>query len=292
MIKIYWKVILACATVGPILVFPQRAEAQQSRVFLTSTTSTGELGGLAGADQSCQARATAGGLGGGPWVAWLSTSTTNAVDRLVPESGPFIRAVSGLTIANDIQDLTDGTLCNPIIHDEFGSSWVHFAWTGTAADGTRTNYRCDDWTEGSQPNQATYGYNPGIVESWTDNGQTTCASGLNLYCFETPESPTAIFSDGFESTNSCRWSLEEPYGGHPCADFSFTVSGLQVAFQDLSEGVEPLSFQWDFGDGSQPVQEENPVHTYGVWDDYQVALTTLNSLGADTNVKKVVVCRF
>lgn len=51
------------------------------RIFLTSTTYNGSLGGVAGADAKCQARATAQSLGG-TWKAIISDTTSNAKDRL------------------------------------------------------------------------------------------------------------------------------------------------------------------------------------------------------------------
>jgi hypothetical protein len=49
-------------------------------VFVTSTTQTGNLGGLSGADQICNDRAVAAGLTGN-YLAWLSTSSMDAIDR-------------------------------------------------------------------------------------------------------------------------------------------------------------------------------------------------------------------
>ena len=89
------------------------AGAQQSRVFVTDTGYEGNLGGLAGADAICQAQGNAV-YPGTFWVAWLSTSTVDAVDRLTA-SGPFVRASDPSTIiADDIADLTDGSLDNPV----------------------------------------------------------------------------------------------------------------------------------------------------------------------------------
>src|SRR5690606_298731 len=54
-----------------------------SVIFVTSTTHTGNLGGLAGADAICQTRAAAGGLSNSAlFKAIMSDATANAVDRL------------------------------------------------------------------------------------------------------------------------------------------------------------------------------------------------------------------
>jgi len=51
------------------------------RVFVTSSSWNGNLGGLSGAGAKCQQAADAAGLGG-TWVAWLSDSTYDAKDRI------------------------------------------------------------------------------------------------------------------------------------------------------------------------------------------------------------------
>ena len=75
------------AALAILVVFASPTAAQQSRVFATSTTYDGNLGGPSGAAQKCADRAAAGGLGGS-WVAFLSTSAVDAKDRLPPGSGP------------------------------------------------------------------------------------------------------------------------------------------------------------------------------------------------------------
>ncbi|MCA9638983.1 MAG: DUF4215 domain-containing protein, partial [Myxococcales bacterium] len=81
------------------------------RVFVTSTLYQGNLGGLAGADAKCQARAQAAGLPG-TFLAWLSDNTNNPNTRFTKSMGPYV-LVNGTKIANNYTDLTDGTLLAP-----------------------------------------------------------------------------------------------------------------------------------------------------------------------------------
>jgi hypothetical protein len=104
------------------------------RVFVTSTTSSGDLGGLAGADATCQQLADGEGLGG-TWIAWLSIAGVDAISRLVG-NGPFVRADNSATIAEDRAQLTSGTLFNEIERTESGDIVPGTAWTGTDPDGT------------------------------------------------------------------------------------------------------------------------------------------------------------
>jgi hypothetical protein len=87
-------------------------------VFVTSTRHSPKFGGLAGADAICAARATAGGLAG-TYKAWLSTSTVNAKDRLVPASG-WARP-DGKPVLNQIKDIESNKVFYPPSLDESGS---------------------------------------------------------------------------------------------------------------------------------------------------------------------------
>jgi len=74
----------------------------------------------------------------------------------------------------------------------------------------------------------------------------------------------------------------------PTAQFSGTpLSGtapLLVAFSDESSG-EPVSWSWDFGDGSAGSTAQNPSHTYTEPGTYTVKLTVTNANGSDAEVK-------
>ena len=76
--------------------------------FVTSTTHSGDLGGLAGADAECQRLASAVGAGGHTWRAYLSTMgsmtevAVNARDRI--GNGPWHNA-NGVMIAASLADL-------------------------------------------------------------------------------------------------------------------------------------------------------------------------------------------
>jgi hypothetical protein len=92
-------------------VFAQGAQPQQPMsFFVTSKTpaGTGNLGGLAGADQICQSLAASAGAGNRTWRAYLSTEArpnqpaVNARGRIGP--GPWYNA-KGILIAGSVADL-------------------------------------------------------------------------------------------------------------------------------------------------------------------------------------------
>lgn len=107
-------------------------DTQSKRAFVTSTTYTGNLGGISGADALCQARADAASLGGS-WIAWLSTSAINAISRSV-YAGQIV-SINGDLISNNGWNGLTGNIILPIQFTELGtlitnSDPVTRAWTG------------------------------------------------------------------------------------------------------------------------------------------------------------------
>jgi len=72
----------------------------------------------------------------------------------------------------------------------------------------------------------------------------------------------------------------------PVADFSASpqsgTNPLVVVFTDQSTGSLPLSYVWDFGDGTPNDFVKNPVHTYNATGTYSVTLTVTNPGGSST----------
>ena len=185
--------------------------------FVTSTTSvTGNLGGLAGADATCQRLAAAVGQGARTWRAYLSVERdpgngnqpTHARDRI--GGGPWINA-NGATLASSVAELHARTGDASVFVDERGQringQWTgspapveHDILTGSNADGTvAPGLTCADWTsasaevaaqvghsDGMGPNQST----AGALSSWNSahanqNCSNTAPRGGagRIYCF-------------------------------------------------------------------------------------------------------------
>lgn len=100
--------------------------------FVSSDTSTtGNLGGLQGADARCQRLAAAVGHGDKTWHAYLSADSpaTNARDRI--GSGPYYNSLGAL-VAADINALHARTGDPAVFIDEHGGR-INGQWTGSPA---------------------------------------------------------------------------------------------------------------------------------------------------------------
>lgn len=152
-------------------------------VFVTSTTLDGDLGGLVGADGTCNALASAAGLNG-DYVAWLSTAAADARDRI--DDRPYFGSDRQL-IATDLADLTDGTLRSPFVLNEVGAAGPTSAWTGTQSDGRATSFgRCSEWTSASSAETGAAGSGMFTTSLWTAAGAgvgCNAANFVGLYCF-------------------------------------------------------------------------------------------------------------
>ena len=179
------------------------APAATSRVFVTSTTHTGDLktegaalcggtcaDGLAGGDAICNKRASDASLGG-TWVAWLSTSSVDAKDRLPTGPGPgkYVRATGSMAvIADDDMDLLDFLpLDSPILLTETGATISPpRTWTGTFPDGSLWNasFACGAWADAAGFGLVGFSLSSA---SWTFDTSVLCSALSRLYCFEVPD---------------------------------------------------------------------------------------------------------
>jgi len=163
--------IAARAHAAPILVPPGLNPGDPYHlVFVSSTRTTANLGGLTGADALVQSLADAAGIGatqGITWRAILSDSTTDAISRFNPTAPTYDTqgnrvAVNGAALWNT----GSVPLENPIAFDETGASGTFIeVWTGSTAAGTLQ--RADsDWTSAIASDLATSGLALSTGPTW------------------------------------------------------------------------------------------------------------------------------
>ena len=155
--------------------------------FISSVEFTpGSLGGLAGADAQCQALADDAGLAG-TYVAWLSDSTTDAVDRLADARG--WRRPDGLPFADDVDDIVAGRVWYPLLVDETGTANAQPRFVLTATNPVGTLHgpsTCDDWdyyNPLAPPEFVAVGRSDHNAGFWTSGGAGNCQGSYALYCF-------------------------------------------------------------------------------------------------------------
>jgi len=185
--------------------------------FVTSAKSTtGNIGGLRGADALCQNLAQAAGAGGKTWRAYLSVERdadngnrpTDARSRI--GNGPWVNA-KGTIVANNLTELHARKGDASIFVDEKGQQingqWPgspspveHDIMTGSNVDGTlMTGFTCGDWTSDSSSAFGQVGHSDGLgpggdtsgaLSSWNSaHANQNCANTAprggagRIYCF-------------------------------------------------------------------------------------------------------------
>ncbi len=150
------------------------------RIFVTAASYSGNLGGLAGADQKCNLAAQAETLGGG-WKAWLSDSTTNAIDR-IQDVGPWT-LVGQTIIFKNKANLTTIPVHSVDITEQGKVVSSANVWTGTQSGGQGTNGTCQGWT---YSNSSYYGTAGSVLQisEWTSSVASSCSEENHLYCIE------------------------------------------------------------------------------------------------------------
>src|SRR5262245_36127360 len=173
--------------------------------FVTSAKSTtGNLGGLRGADSLCQNLASAAGVGNKTWRAYLSVERdadngnrpTDARSRI--GNGPWFNA-KGSLVANNLTELHARKGDSTVFVDERGQpingQWTgspapveHDIMTGSAADGTLLRgMTCADWTSDSATLQAQVGHSDGFGPNQDTSGALSSwnSAHLNQNCSNT-----------------------------------------------------------------------------------------------------------
>ena len=186
-----------------------------NRGFVTSTTTNGSFGGLAAGDAICTARANAAGLSG-TFIAYLSSSTTDAASRLAASRG-WVR-VDGAPVADAPTAFSNGSIVFPPRLNEYGDDVGTLSvYTGTSL-GAKTANRCLDWTSALATDNATLTrahYAANMVNGSTGN----CGQSAALLCVEIGRNvPVAIHPDPQAQLAFTSRTLWTPGNGRSSAD--------------------------------------------------------------------------
>ena len=211
------KVCISCLVVADILfaagcaksntsVGPTDPQTGSALSFFVSSakSTTGNLGGLRGADTLCQSLAAAVGRGSVTWRAYLSVERdadngnrpTDARSRI--GIGPWFNA-AGAMVAKDLSELHARKGDAAVFVDERGQripgQWPgspspveHDILTGSTAEGTvAAGLTCLDWTSDATSAQAQVGHADGLGPGGDTSGTLTSwnSSHANQNCANT-----------------------------------------------------------------------------------------------------------
>jgi len=162
-------------------------------------------------------------------------------------------------------DIDTGEGCEPLM--------VHFTLLGGAIAGYQYVWDFGDGNSSFSP-EPSHLYNTGGMFNAT---VTVTASGIVGNC-----------------SNS--FTLAQPITVHPKPEAMFvydppapTMNLPTVHFQDISTGA--ISWNWNFGDGSQGSDMQSPIHTYSDTGTYIVTLYIISVDGCEDSIKSVITVR-
>jgi hypothetical protein len=182
--------VISAAALLSVIAGPAYADQNEKTVFVTSAKFKGNLGGLTGADDKCQAEADgpASIVPSGTYLAWLSDGFDSPDTRFTKSSHPYMLP-DGTKIAEDFTDLTDGSILHKINSDPTGNRLgVQQFWSSTNSDGTTAQrfVTCEGWTWTDTPT-----YSRGMVGNtakkttlWSQYAREHCSVRRRLACFQ------------------------------------------------------------------------------------------------------------
>jgi hypothetical protein len=203
-------------------------DAPTRTIFVSSATYNGNLGGVTGADATCQALADAAGLAG-TYYAWVATSSS-----LDPESrftttptAAYVRP-DGTQVASSWADLIDGTLAATITVTESATTvtGTDRVWTSVRETGAfYSSINCSGWTSSSSAVSGALGLDGQTDERWTQTSTAqACNASGHIYCVQQDLNDTAI-------------------------NYQLALSGSTLSLQDAGGTLSVSLSSLDFTDG-------------------------------------------
>jgi Leucine rich repeat N-terminal domain len=174
---------LTCMQKGSAPDLSGHAQFGHREAFVSSALVTGDLGGVAGADLTCQSLAAAANVyAPSTFKALLASSTlgSNLTSR-IEFDGPWYRH-DGLLFAHDKAELTAGAVTLPLNVTESGAYvGISVALTGATDFGAPSGFDCGDWTSTGN-SQATSALVNSIAlfnsngHNWLSGATVSCAA--------------------------------------------------------------------------------------------------------------------
>ena len=159
------------------------------RLFVTSSATTAQFGGVSNADGVCNSLA-ATYFPNATFFAWLSEGDASAGSKLASSKAPFVLP-DGTQVVAGSAALFAASVQTPLDHainetEDGGPGATFNVWTGTLIDGgvDTANTRCNDWKSASDASSTSVGYSNTADEGWTDAYLRSCNLVAHFYCVE------------------------------------------------------------------------------------------------------------
>ena len=169
-------------------------------VFLTSTSFSGDIDGLAGADKRCNELAASSPDLTGAYRAWLLVDGQSLADRFPEFSAENVgwnfRSTGNQLLAKSFQQLVSKGPAGPLAYTEHGAALPNArVWTNITAAGVAAGGDCGQWTEaagssaltglgGFLPDQGPEAAQWHAEHWWTESTKKFCDLTHHLYCVQ------------------------------------------------------------------------------------------------------------
>jgi hypothetical protein len=258
-------------------------------IFVTSETRVpGSLGSVATADALCDSLAGLAGLPENTYVAWLSTSSQSALERITATGAVGWVRPDGKPVANTAQALASGNHFWPPRFDESGADIAGnepHVMTGTHRGGT-TAPNCNDYAS-TGPN-VQFGLPDGANRAWTEYAEQGCDAAARLYCLgidhQNPVSPTRnpVNRAAFVSSNAVLATMGRSKMDTECSDEA-TAVGLPGTFV-AAVPITGESIHTRFSSGAPWARHDGVVVLDDSMADLRAPITDTNGQLADVDV--------
>ncbi len=168
--------------------WPPGAQKREEKLlaFVSSVAVRGDAASVTALDAQCNQLAATAGIKRN-FRAWVSEPASPIASRFQQSACTHkYYLVDGITkIADDFNDLTDGSLDSAWNKDEYGALYSGDVWTGSSDSGVATPQNCSAWQSGSSAVTGTKG-STAVLAGWSDSGTASCDNDLRFLCIEQP----------------------------------------------------------------------------------------------------------
>lgn len=147
-------------------------------LFMTNGEWKGNLEGLQGADEKCNAEASSRGFSG-TFQALLATSSSRPDSRSNHYTNDYLNPVGKNLRSGYYFLFSQPYLDNPVL-----PSGTAVVWTGLNIDKSSKDDHCHNWTSDSALLRGGVGFADAYGANWVDANEYNCNVARHLYCIE------------------------------------------------------------------------------------------------------------